>query len=61
MVSLPPMDRALMEEKYLRQATVRQLAAQFQLSEKAVESRLARARQGLRAALTKRLKDEDTE
>lgn len=57
--TLPPMERSLIGEKYFRRASVRDLAARFQLSEKAIESRLARARQQLRAELIKRLKDED--
>jgi RNA polymerase sigma factor (sigma-70 family) len=57
--TLEPIERSLIEEKYFRRASVRDLAAKFQLSEKAVESRLARARRQLRAELTKRLKNED--
>ena len=37
-------DRALIESKYLHGASVRELAAQTNLTEKAVESRLSRAR-----------------
>ena len=58
---LQPTERALIEGKYLRHASVRDLATEFELSEKAVESRLARARAQLRAELTKRLNDENTE
>ena len=57
--ALSPTDRALVEAKYLQRLSVRDLAAQFQLTERAVESRLARARQELRVALMKRLKDEN--
>jgi RNA polymerase sigma factor (sigma-70 family) len=55
---LEPLDRTLIEQKYFQQATARELAARLQLTERAVESRLARARRTLRAALTKRLNDE---
>jgi RNA polymerase sigma-70 factor (ECF subfamily) len=52
-------DRALIEGKYLRGASVRELAAQSNLTEKAVESRLARARRQLRKQLFQRLKNEE--
>jgi RNA polymerase sigma factor (sigma-70 family) len=52
-------DRALIEGKYLRGASVRELAAQSNLTEKAVESRLARARRQLREQLFQRLKNEE--
>jgi RNA polymerase sigma factor (sigma-70 family) len=52
-------DRALIEGKYLRGASVRELAAQSNLTEKAVESRLARARRQLREQLFRRLKNEE--
>jgi RNA polymerase sigma-70 factor (ECF subfamily) len=58
-------DRRLIEGKYLEGATVKELAAQMGLSEKAVESRLVRLRQQLRQKLVRgkeegrRLKDED--
>jgi len=51
-------DRALVEGKYLRGTSVRELAAESNLTEKAVESRLARARQQLREQLFERLKNE---
>lgn len=53
-------DRMLIEGKYLHGASVRELAAQSNLTEKAVESRLARAREQLRAGLLERLKNEET-
>src|SRR5687768_2324713 len=51
MQTLEPTDRELIEGKYLRGASVRELAARFQMTEKAVESRLARARRRLRDEL----------
>lgn len=52
-------DRALVEGKYLRGASVRELAVQSKLTEKAVESRLSRARRQLRENLFERLKNEE--
>ena len=51
-------DRALIEQKYFHDRRVRELAAEFQMTEKAVESRLARARRQLREELWRRLRDE---
>ncbi|HMJ90850.1 MAG TPA: sigma-70 family RNA polymerase sigma factor, partial [Candidatus Acidoferrum sp.] len=58
MAALDATDRAIVEGKYLRGVTVRALASQVQLTEKAVESRLARARKQLREELQKRLRHE---
>jgi DNA-directed RNA polymerase specialized sigma24 family protein len=58
MKALDTTDRALIEGKYFRDLDVRTLAGEFGLSEKAVESRLTRARRALRQALSKRLHDE---
>jgi RNA polymerase sigma factor (sigma-70 family) len=44
-------DRVLLEQKYFEAATVRDLAAAANTSEKAIESRLARARNRLRSIL----------
>jgi RNA polymerase sigma factor (sigma-70 family) len=52
-------DRVLIEAKYFRGATVRELAAQTKVTEKAIESRLARARRQLRQHLFRRLKNEE--
>jgi len=52
-------DRLLLEEKYFSQQPVRALAANRDLAEKALESRLTRARERLRAALTQRLRHAD--
>jgi DNA-directed RNA polymerase specialized sigma24 family protein len=51
-------DRALIEGKYFRDLDVRTLAREFGLSEKAVESRLTRARRALRQTLSKQLRDD---
>jgi RNA polymerase sigma-70 factor (ECF subfamily) len=56
---LDPGERTLIENKYFRGASVRTLATEMQLTEKAVESRLARARRRLREELSKRLRDEE--
>jgi RNA polymerase sigma-70 factor (ECF subfamily) len=56
---LDPIDRRLIEAKYFEQASVAELAIRNGLTEKAVESRLHRARQQLRSHLTKGLLDED--
>ena len=48
-------DRRLLEEKYFDRRPVRELAAGRELTEKALESRLTRARERLREALTRRL------
>lgn len=52
-------DRTLIESKYLRGASVRELAAQLKLTEKTIESRLSRARRQLRDELLRRLKNEE--
>ena len=56
LAELPPPDRALLEGKYLRGATVLDLAAENQLTEKAVESRLLRLRRDLAERLRKKLR-----
>lgn len=56
---LEPIDRSLVEGKYLSGASVRELAEQFGLTERAVESRLLRARRQLRQELVKQLKNEN--
>lgn len=55
---LHPLDRALVEGKYLRHASVRDLAGEFGLTPKAVESRLLRARRELRTYALRRMRDE---
>ncbi len=52
---LAPDDRKLIEAKYLEGATVKELSVVADLTEKAVEARLLRARRELRARLLKKL------
>jgi RNA polymerase sigma-70 factor (ECF subfamily) len=49
MAQLPPHYREALEAKYVLGQTVRDMAAAWQVSEKAVESQLTRARQAFRA------------
>ena len=58
MEGLDEMERALVEKKYLQGNSTRELALEYGLTERAVESRLLRARRELRQRLLKRLKDE---
>ena len=55
---LDSVDRSLVEGKYLGKSSLRELADQFGLTERAVESRLLRARRQLKTELLKRLKNE---
>lgn len=59
LAELPPEERSLVEGKYLRRATVRELAAESGLTEKAVESRLLRARRLLREKILTKLRHEN--
>ena len=59
LAALPPAERELLEQKYLAGGSVRELAAALGTTEKAVESRLTRARQRLKTALLARLQHED--
>lgn len=54
---LSPSDRRLIEAKYLDDESMRDLAAQSGLTEKAVESRLLRLRRKLRERLLKKLNE----
>jgi RNA polymerase sigma-70 factor (ECF subfamily) len=54
---LNPADRELIEAKYLQGETVRELSERVGLTEKAVESRLLRARQQLRERLLQKLRE----
>lgn len=56
---LPAADREILEQKYLSGGSVRELAETFGTTEKAVESRLTRARQKLRRALLRHLQNEN--
>jgi RNA polymerase sigma factor (sigma-70 family) len=58
MAGLPEGERALIEGKYLAEKTVRNLADERQMTEKAMESRLLRIRRKLRVAILGRLKNE---
>ena len=56
--ALPSDEQRLAEAKYFARRSVRELAAELNLSEKAVESRLGRIRHKLKAAIMKGLKRE---
>ncbi len=56
---LPSAERAIVEGKYLRRASVRELASETGLTEKAVESRLLRARRLLREKILTKLRHEN--
>ena len=58
LATLPIDEKELIESKYLRGASVRELAEDFQTTEKAIESRLVRIRRKLKAALVEGLKHE---
>jgi RNA polymerase sigma factor (sigma-70 family) len=57
---LPPEERELVERKYFRRESVRDIAASLQLSEKAVESRLTRVRSKLKDETLNGLKHESS-
>lgn len=57
---LEPGDRTLVEAKYFQRASVRELALETGLTEKAVESRLLRARRELRKRLLTKLHNENS-
>ena len=56
--ALPSDEQRLAEAKYFERRSVRELAAELNLSEKAVESRLGRIRHKLKAAILEGLKHE---
>jgi RNA polymerase sigma-70 factor (ECF subfamily) len=56
--ALPFEERRLAEAKYFERRSVRELAEELGLSEKAVESRLGRIRHKLKAAILEGLKRE---
>jgi len=56
---LPPEERLLVEGKYLRRATVRELALETGLTERAIEARLLRARRRLREMIVAKLRHEN--
>ena len=55
---LPADERDLLDRKYFAGQPVRQIAAELQTSEKAVESRLVRVRRKLKERVLGQLKDE---
>ena len=59
LAELPADERALVESFYFQSATYRSLAVEQEISEKAIESRLARTRQKLRNAITRYLRYEN--
>jgi RNA polymerase sigma factor (sigma-70 family) len=59
--SLPEDERSLLERKYFAEETARGLAEEFQITEKAMESRLLRIRRKLKTMILDRLKNETTE
>ena len=54
-------ERELVERKYFRDQSVREIAADVQATEKAVESRLGRARRKLKDRLLQKLRHEPTD
>jgi RNA polymerase sigma-70 factor, ECF subfamily len=55
---LEPEDRRILEQKYFDRSSVKEIAAELNLTEKAVESRLTRARAKLKQQLLERLRHE---
>ena len=55
---LLPEERALVEQKYFQEQSVREIANGLRVTEKAVESRLVRVRQKLKALVTNELKND---
>jgi RNA polymerase sigma-70 factor, ECF subfamily len=56
--ALPSDDRELLEQKYFARQSVREIAADLQTSEKAIESRLVRLRRKLKQAVLEELRHE---
>ena len=59
--SLPPNEQKLIEQKYIGRRTVREIAGELQMTEKAVESQLSRIRRKLKDATLKELNRETRE
>jgi RNA polymerase sigma-70 factor (ECF subfamily) len=55
---LPPDEQKLVAQKYVARRSVREIAAELQTTEKAVESKLSRVRQKLKDAVLAELKNE---
>jgi RNA polymerase sigma-70 factor, ECF subfamily len=58
--ALPEDERDLVQRKYFARQSVREMAAELQTSEKAVESRLVRIRRKLKQAVLEELRHEST-
>ena len=58
LATLPPDEQKLVEQKYFERRGVREIAAELQTTEKAVESKLSRVRKKLKDAMTTALKNE---
>jgi RNA polymerase sigma-70 factor (ECF subfamily) len=58
LAGLPDAERALLERKYLNGETVRELATEWKMTEKAMESHLLRIRRKLKAAMLGQLQNE---
>jgi len=58
LAAMPPDERQLVESKYLEHRSVREIAEELGISEKAIESRLVRVRRKLKRALMEALKHE---
>lgn len=56
--ALPADEKALLEAKYLEGTSVREIAGEFQTTEKAIESRLVRIRRKLKSSLLEALNHE---
>jgi RNA polymerase sigma-70 factor (ECF subfamily) len=59
--SLADDERQLVEAKYFAHRSVREIAAELQITEKAVESRLSRIRQKLKTSVLAKLKNESSD
>ncbi len=59
--SLPPREQKLIEQKYIGRLSVREIASDLQMTEKAVESQLSRIRRKLKDATLKELNRETRE
>jgi RNA polymerase sigma-70 factor, ECF subfamily len=60
LAALPDDERDLLERKYFGRQSVQAIAGELDTSEKAIESRLVRARRKLKAGVLKELKDESS-
>jgi RNA polymerase sigma-70 factor, ECF subfamily len=58
LAGLPGDERELLEHKYFERRSVQAIAGELETTEKAIESRLVRVRQKLKAAVLEKLRDE---